>query len=151
MNTNLLRTLCVLFVALSGFGACAEELWLKKTFESISKIEGFQMMEYTAEEYGFPKEMGEMKMTCYRNSEPREKVLGILFEVPDELMKVDYKDERDKITRVYVEKGSGGEAVLMQVFIGKEGNDLCVWLFKGASLEYYQKMAQQMNEELKSR
>lgn len=66
------------------------------------------MMEYTIEEYGFPKEMGEMKMTCYGNSNPRDKVLEILSEVPDELMKVDYKNEKDKITRVYVEKAGDG-------------------------------------------
>ena len=31
---------------------------LMTTFEEISQLDGFQLMNYTAEEYGYPKEMG---------------------------------------------------------------------------------------------
>lgn len=122
---------------------------LNSTFEKISKLEGFQLLHYTAEEYGFPKEMGKMKMVCYGNADPRDKVLEILATIPQSLLKIDYWDDREKITRYYLEKDSNGNTFLMQTFIGQGGNDLCVWLFTGSSYEYYQKIIQQVRTELK--
>ena len=53
-----------------------------------------------------------------------------------------------KINRVYLEKGKKRKAYLMRVFIGQGGNDLAVWIFTGASYEYYQKIIQQVRDEL---
>lgn len=117
---------------------------LVNTFEEISQLDGFQLLDYTAEEYGYPKEMGEMKMACYKNSDPREKVLTILKTLPESTLKVDYVDDRGKITRYYLEKNNNGKAFLLQAFIGKGGNDLCIWLFSGATYEYYQTTIQRV-------
>lgn len=138
------KILYVVFLCFVGYPICSAQQ-LKKAFHSISEIEGFQLIPYSTEEYGYPKEMGEMKMTEYRNSDPRDMVLGFLSSIPDELMRVNYVDDRKKITRVYVEEEKkSGEAVFMQVFIGTGGNDLCVWLFTGATLDYYLQAAQQI-------
>ena len=102
---------------------------LMTTFEEISQLDGFQLMNYTAEEYGYPKEMGKMKMACYKNSDPREKVLAILKKLPNGSLKINYVDDRGKISQYYLEKDNNGKAFLLQTFIGTGGNDLCVWLF----------------------
>jgi len=121
---------------------------LNRAFENISQLDGFQLLSYTADEYGYPKEMGNMKMACYGNAEPRNKVLEILSTIPKNLLKIDHRDANDKVTRYYLEKGNNGIPFLMQTFIGHGGNDLCVWLFTGASYEYYQNFIQQVMKEL---
>ena len=122
---------------------------LMTTFEEISQLDGFQLMNYTAEEYGYPKEMGKMKMACYKNSDPREKVLAILKKLPNGSLKINYVDDRGKISQYYLEKDNNGKAFLLQTFIGTGGNDLCVWLFSGATFEYYNKIIQQIKNEFK--
>ena len=122
---------------------------LMNTFEEISQLDGFQLLNYTAEEYGYPKEMGKMKMACYKNSDPREKVLAILKKLPNGSLKINYVDDRGKISRYYLEKDNNGKAFLLQTFIGTGGNDLCVWLFSGATFEYYNKIIQQIENEFK--
>lgn len=141
------QVLFLVFMFFIGSQFCSAQQ-LKRVFKSISEIEGFQMALYSAEEYGYPKEMGEMKMSCYGNSDPCDKVLDLLSSVSNELMKVNYVDDRGKITRVFVEKEEiSGDAVLMQVFIGKGTNDLCVWIFTGATLNYYLYIAQQIYDD----
>ena len=122
---------------------------LMTTFEEISQLDGFQLMNYTAEEYGYPKEMGKMKMACYKNSDPREKVLAILKKLPNGSLKINYVDDRGKISQYYLEKDNNGKAFLLQTFIGTGGNDSCVWLFSGATFEYYNKIIQQIKNEFK--
>lgn len=122
---------------------------LIKTFEKISQLDGFQLLHYTAEEYGYPKEMGKMKMACYKNSDPREEVLAILKKFPNSSLKVNYIDDRGKMTRYYLEKDNNGKAFLLQTFIGTGGNDLCICLFSGATHEYYNTIIQQIKIELK--
>ena len=147
MKSILKFILCLLSVIFLSNGVClAQEL--DKAFKKISQLEGFQLLPYTAEEYGFPKELGDMKMVGYGNSEPRDKVLEILETIPQHLLKIDEWDERKKINRVYLEKGKKRKAYLMRVFIGQGGNDLAVWIFTGASYEYYQKIIQQVRDEL---
>lgn len=122
---------------------------LMKIFKEISQLDGFQLLNYTAEEYGYPKEMGQMKMACYKNSDPREEVLAILEKLPNSSLKVNYIDDRGKITRYYLGKDNNGKACMLQTFIGTGGNDLCIWLFSGATYEYYNTIIQQIRIELK--
>lgn len=149
MKKYIILSLFVFVIASCANAQTNKTCNLMKTFEEISQLDGFQLSNYTAEEYGYPKEMGKMKMACYKNSDPREKVLAILKKLPNSSLKVDHVDDRGKITRYYLEKDSNEKTFLLQAFIGKGGNDLCIWLFSGAKYEYYNTIIQQIEIELK--
>lgn len=137
---------CILFFFYFGNGICnAQEL--KEIFNTISKMEDFQTGVFSPLDYGFPEEMGKMQMTGYGNSDPREMVLDVLSVIPNNLKKIDYKDDRDKILRVYLEKDNKGNAFYMQVYLGRGPADIAIMLFNGASYDYYQTIVQRIENE----
>ncbi len=142
---TLSRKIC--FILLSVFmGLYANGQSLENAFEKISNIEGFEKADMSAEDYGYPKEIGVMRMTGHGNADPRDKMLAILSEVPSKLVLAEYIDERGKIDRWYMEDLENGDTVLMYVFVGKGGNDLVAQIFTGASRSDYHELAKKIKE-----
>ena len=73
-----------MFIALLAFLLCvsAKGQSLEQAFTEISCMEGFQMSDCSAEEYGYPKEIGRMRMTMRGNSDSRDEVLAVLSKIP---------------------------------------------------------------------
>lgn len=121
---------------------------LQNAFEKIADIKGFERIDYTAEEYGYPKEIGSMKMVGYGNADPRDKVLAILSKIPSKLLVVE-ENLRGEICRWYMEDLKNDNTVMMCIFVGTGSSDTVAQLFTGSSRTYYHKFAKKIEEEFK--
>lgn len=119
---------------------------LSRAFEKISKLPDFHAMSKSELDGRFPEKLGNVKCVVYGNADPRQKVLEILKEIPKELLYSVQHTENDKITRIYIEESPNGEAQMLYAFVGKDGNDLVVSLFSGATLSVYQKEGDSLKE-----
>ena len=135
-----------MFIALLAFLLCvsAKGQSLEQAFTEISCMEGFQMSDCSAEEYGYPKEIGRMRMTMRGNSDSRDEVLAVLSKIPQGLLAAEFADERGKTDRWYIEDLDGGGTVMMHVFVGRGGNDIVAQMFSGSPGEYYHRLAEKI-------
>lgn len=123
---------------------------LEQVFQQVAAIKGFEEINCSAEEYGYPKEMGTMKMIAIGNADPREAVLARLSRLPSKLKIYEHINPRGKITRWYLEHSANGEASMMYVFVGLGGNDIVFQLFSGSSSRNYQEFAKKLIRESES-
>ena len=125
--------------------------FLSNAFDEIARLEGFVAKEpkgYSAK--GYSTKEGEGKAIVHGNSEHRDKVLEILSKVPNELLKIDHWDDRQKIDRFYLEKVNNGNAFMMQIRIGRGGNDLYAQLFTGCTYDYYEQLIEEIRKEFEN-
>lgn len=101
-------------------------LTVDEVFDKASRIDGFTPMEYM-DDFGFPKEVGTPSVICHGNAEPREAVLALLSQLPEEAMVYDYTDDRGKFDRMFLDRNTWH---LLYVHIGLGGNDSVLILFK---------------------
>lgn len=92
------------------------------------------------------KNMGKAQGVICGNSDDREEVLKILSKIPSCLLYSEYRDERDAISRCYIEVDRAGNAQMLYVFVGFGGNDLLAVLYKGARVKRYQSVADELKE-----
>ena len=97
-------------------------------FDSVSKIDGFQEMEYVEDDMKFPSNIGTPNMIIHGNAEPREQVLRLLNKLPKGSLVYDSTDERGKFDRIFLDKST---CDLLFVHIGLGGNDSVLILFRG--------------------
>lgn len=112
---------------------------LSHAFSEVAKLPNFQLMTKSELNEHYPRELGCVKCVVCGNAYSRSEVLQILKAIPFELLYSEYRTERDKITRCYIEKDANGVAHMLIAIVGWGGNDLVVTYFCGANIELYQK------------
>lgn len=147
MNASM-KIISLLLLSLLFWGNYVNGQNLQNAFDKIADIEGFERVDYTAEEYGYPKEIGSMKMVGYGNADPRDKVLVILSKIPSKLL-VAEENIRGEMCRWYIEDLKNGSTVMMCIFVGTGSADTVAQLFTGSSRTYYHKFAKKIEEEFK--
>lgn len=139
MNKTILITAFYFFMLLGTISA--QESQLEKAFTAISKLNGFTT--YTKQQLineGRVENnaaLGDVRMAIHANAEPREQVLSILENISSSLLYNEERDERDKITRDYIETDAQGVNYMLYVFVGKGGNDTVAVLYKGGDEATY--------------
>lgn len=119
---------------------------LSRAFDKISKFPEFHTMSHSELDSRYPKELGNVRCVVGDNANPRQKVLEILKDIPQDLLYSVNHTENDKITRFYIEVAPDGEVQMLYTFIGKGSNDLVISLLSGASLDVYQKVGDSLRE-----
>lgn len=119
---------------------------ISRTFDEIANLPNFVLLPKEQLEEIYPNDLGIVKATCHPNSRVRNQVLEILEKIPSELLYSELRDDKDRITRCYIEKSPNGEAQMLVVIIGIGGNDLMVTLFSKGSLEQYIKTGDSIKE-----
>lgn len=147
MNATM-KIICLFLLFFFG-GSYANGQNLENAFKRIAAIKGFQKIDGSAEQYGYPKEIGIMKTVVYNNADPRDKVLDILSIIPSKLVIAEHIDDRGKIERWYMEDLKNGNSIMMYVFVGQGANDLVAQIFTGASRICYHNLAQKIAEDFK--
>ena len=110
---------------------------LEEAFQEISNIQGFEdWSKEAAEEYSG---LGKVRAVIAPNSKARDKVLGILDEIPEELLCDEHRSgNNDKfIERYYIGKDADGESQMLYSVVGSGGADLFVILCSGADESKY--------------
>lgn len=135
---NMIIFLCA--ISLSAMTATAQSSKIEGAFIAISQIPGFETFdrEQIIETLGWGEddpristELGEVWVTIYGNADPREQFLSILDNIPANLLYKEWRNERDKIDRYYIETDANGESYFMYIFVGWGGNDTIAMLYKG--------------------
>ena len=122
--------LIVSFLAFTAMNMYAQNLTVVDVFDAVSKIDGFQEMDYVEDDIKFPAEIGNPKMIIHGNAEPREQVLLLLKKLPEGSLVYDSTDDRGKFDRIYLDKSNYN---LLYVHIGLGGNDSVLILFRGGN------------------
>lgn len=120
----------------------------EEAFNEIAALPGFTAQTQEDLQSLYPERFGSARNTCYKNSEPRDKVLEILDRIPRKMLRAEVVTGKGKITRIYIAKGRKGKAEMLYVFVGKGSNDLMVTLFTGAEAEVYEHEADKMNRSM---
>lgn len=111
---------------LASINIYSQNLTVVDVFEAVSKIDGFQEIDYVEDDIKFPVEIGTPKMIIHGNAEPREQVLRLLKKLPESSLVYDSTDERGKFDRIFINKITYD---LLYVHIGLGGNDSVLILF----------------------
>ena len=119
---------------------------LSRAFEKISDLPNFHTIPKSELKGMYPKELGNVKCVICANAHSRPEVLQILKEIPFELLYSEYRTDRDKITRCYIEKDANGDAHMLAAIVGWGGNDLVVTYFSDANIDLYQKEGDKLKE-----
>ena len=144
---NLILVICA--ISMSAMTAFAQSAKIEEAFVAISQIPGFETYnrEQIIENLGWSeddprisKELGEVRVTGYPNADPREQVLAILDNIPANLLYNETGDERDKITRYYIETDANSVGYFMFIFVGWGGNDIFAMFFKGGDEATYKQL-----------
>lgn len=139
----LLIILCTLTTAVQK--VYAQQFTLKQAFEEIAALPDFTVTSHQeAVEQGYAGELGQVQTASYGNSRPRELVLYILSNIPEENIYREYIKSSGKIRRCYIQEDNNGEASMLYVKIGKGGNNIYVLLFTGATAYEYRKASYMM-------
>lgn len=120
----------------------SQTLSVAEIFEAVSKIDGFQEMDYIEDDIKFPKEIGTPRMIIHGNAEPREQVINLLKKLPESSLVYDSTDERGKFDRIFLNKTNYD---LLYVHIGHGGNDSVLILFRNGSEEAITKFITKLN------
>lgn len=120
----------VSFFMLASINIYSQNLTVVDVFEAVSKIDGFQEMDYVEDDIKFPVEIGTPKMIIHGNAEPREQVLRLLKNLPESSLVYDSTDERGKFDRIFINTITYD---LLYVHIGLVGNDTVLILFRGGN------------------
>lgn len=145
---NLIVAICA--VSMSAMTATAQSAKIEEAFIAITQIPGFETFynrEQIIEDFGWgedepriSKELGEVMLTIYGNADPREQFLAILDKIPANLLYKEWRNERDKIDRYYIETDANGVSYFMYIFVGWGGNDTIAILYKGADEATYRQI-----------
>lgn len=119
------------FLVLATINIYSQNLTVVDVFEAVSKIEGFQEMDYVEDDIKFSCEIGNPKMIIHGNAEPREQVLRLLKKLPESSLVYDSTDERGKFDRIFLDKS---KYILLYVHIGFGGNDSVLILFRDGDI-----------------
>lgn len=133
----------ILFFALAAMHMNAQNLTVVDVFDAVSKIDGFQEMDYVEDDIKFPAEIGNPKMIIHGNAEPREQVLRLLKKLPESSLVYDCTDERGKFDRIFINKITYD---LLYVHIGFGGNDSVLILFSDGIREEIDKYLIKLND-----
>ncbi len=117
-----------------------QHLSVEQVFSKVSKIEGFQKVKYE-DDMNFPKNIGKPTMIVHGNAEPREAVLALLGQLPDNSLIYDDTDERGRFDRLFLDESTNN---LLYVHIGINGNDTVLILFKGGKRENIKKFIEKI-------
>lgn len=124
-----------------------EQTELECYFKDIDKeYVGFEML--SAEEiksgFNYSPNLGEVSCMMAPNSREKFYVMGYLSSAVNllyaELATLEDDADRSKYVQFYIEDGANGSA-LLYVYCGRGSGDMFVTLFKGASKERYQEVA----------
>lgn len=144
---NLIIFLCA--ISMSAMTASAQSAKIEEAFVAISQIPGFETFnrEQIIENLGWgeddpriSKDLGEVMVTIYPNADPREQFLAILDNIPANLLYKEWRNERDKIDRYYIETDTNGVSYFMYIFVGWGGNDTFAMFFKGGDEATYKQL-----------
>lgn len=137
-----------IFILISLFAAVSnvysQNLTVADVFDTASKIDGFQEMEYVEDDLKFPSNIGTPKMIIHGNAQPREQVLRLLKKLPEGSLVYDSTDERGKFDRIFLDKTNYN---LLYVHIGFGGNDSVLILFSNGERYNIQQFIKKLNEE----
>lgn len=137
--------LIVMLVAnVSMMFAQNQHLTVEQVFSKASQIEGFQKVKYMEDDMKFPKNIGKPTMIVHGNAEPREAVLALLAQLPDNSLIYDDTDERGRFDRLFLDENTNN---LLYVHIGINGNDSVLILFKGGKRENINKFIEKIKNE----
>ena len=144
---KLLMAACVLFVLAET--ASAQEAEIEKAFVAISELSGFQTynrkqmieeMGWNEDDPSISPELGDIKVTIHGNADLRVQFLAILDNIPANFLYSEMRDERDKITRFYIQTDTNGVGYLLYTFVGQGGNDTVAILYKGGDEATYKRL-----------
>lgn len=136
--------LIVSFLAFTAMNMYAQNLTVVDVFDAVSKIDGFQEMDYVEDDIKFPAEIGNPKMIIHGNAEPREQVLLLLKKLPEGSLVYDSTDDRGKFDRIFINKITYD---LLYVHIGFGGNDSVLILFSDGIRKDIDKYLFKLNNE----
>lgn len=130
MMNKIIALIC--FFALAAANLYSQDFTVAEVFEAASKIDGFQQMDYIADDIKFPADFGKPTMIAHGNAEPREQVIQLLNNLPDDSLVYDNTDEDGKFDRLFLNKDTYD---VLYVHLGFRGNDSVLILFKGGKRE----------------
>lgn len=134
----------MLIVGIKLMSAQNQYLSVEKVFSKVSEIEGFQEMEYIEDDMKFPKNIGKPKMIVHGNAQPRDAVLELLTQLPDNSLVYDDTDERGRFDRLFLDESNNS---LLYVHIGINGNDSVLILFRGGKRKNIEKFIEEIKNE----
>lgn len=120
---------------------------LSRAYVKVAQLPDFQKLPNSLLKSDYPKGLGKAQGVVYGNADPRDTVLGILDEIPSELLYREFRDETEYIVRYYIEGTSNGKAKMLIAYLGHGGNDLVVILFDGANKKKYQKVVDSIDDD----
>lgn len=144
---NLILVICA--ISMSAMTATAQSAKIEEAFVAISQIPGFETynreqitenLGWSEDEPRISKDLGEVMATIYPNADPREQFLAILDNIPANLLYKEWRNERDKIDRYYIETDTNGVSYFMYIFVGWGGNDTIAMLYKGCDESFYKRL-----------
>lgn len=141
------KIIIALVVSLTGiFAAFAtdRELTLDELFEKVSHIDRFEIVEFNGSEWGFPDNIGKGVLTIHPNAQPREEIISLLNQLPQECLVYDNTDEEGRFDRFFKE----GDSTLLFVHVGHGSGDTAVIIFRGGKAEDVNDFIDRINREL---
>lgn len=121
---------------------------LYSAWEYVSQMPYFQSEEIKNNEgFGFPKYLGKGTAAMYGNAGPKKDVIRILDAIPSSYMVHENIDERDRITRYYLDKSDKKNPRVLLFGAGTGSADLFVALFEGGTLKQIEKMFNDIKQE----
>lgn len=141
---NIVTLLVMLFVSCNLAISQTPPLTVEDVFNSSSRIEGFQKIDYIEDDIKFPKNIGKPTMIVHGNAGPREEVLSLLAQLPAGSMVYDETDESGRFDRLFLDTINNN---LLYVHIGINGNDSVLILFKGGKRKNIEKFFDKLKRE----
>lgn len=146
MKKTILLCIIAISCALTAFTA-NKDLTLDEVFGKVSKIERFEVLDFPGGDMGFPDNLGKGTMAIHPNASPREEIISLLNQLPDELLVYDNTDEKGRFDRIFVENSTS----LMYVHVGSSTGDSVVILFKDGNEDNINDFVNNINQELREK
>lgn len=146
MKKTILLCIIAIACALTAFTA-NKDLTLDEVFGQVLKIERFEVLDFPGGDMGFPDNLGKGTMAIHPNASPREEIISLLNQLPDELLVYDNTDEKGRFDRIFVENGTS----LMYVHVGSSTGDTVVILFKDGNEDNINDFVNNINQELREK
>lgn len=146
MKKTILLCIIAIACALTAFTA-NKDLTLDEVFGKVSKIERFEVLDFPGGDMGFPDNLGKGTMAIHPNASPREEIISLLNQLPNELLVYDNTDEKGRFDRIFVENGTS----MLYVHVGSSTGDTVVILFKDGNEENINDFVNKINQELREK
>ncbi len=113
-------------ILLNLFIACENHITISEVFDEVSKIERFEIREYSQNRYGFPEYFGNGIVCAHPNSSCKGEVIDLLNRLPKEWMACEIKDGERQFDRFYITPDYSNNDLLF-VHVGhRTGNTILI-------------------------